>query len=81
MVQEYSETNDIDYVLIDGGSPPRAAFGQSFVQLLYILFHLGLLEDGFKQYLQDAIALLDADQEAIQKSAREIAQKLNGKIR
>lgn len=80
LVQEYSETNDIDYVLIDGGSPPRAAFGQSFVQLLYILFHLGLLEAGFKKYLHDAIALLDAEEEATQKAAKEIAQKLTGKI-
>ena len=46
LVQEYAETNDIDYINIDGGSPPRAAFGQSFVQLLYIMFHLGLLEGG-----------------------------------
>jgi glucose/mannose-6-phosphate isomerase len=80
LVQEYSETNDIDYVLIDGGAPPRSAFGQSFVQLLYIMFHLGLLEDGFKQYLQDAITLLDAEEEAIKIQAKEIAQKLNGKI-
>ena len=80
LIQEYAETNDIDYVLIDGGSPPRAAFGQSFVQLLYILFHLSLLEAGFKKYLQDTIALLDSEQENIQKSAKEIAQKLNGKI-
>lgn len=80
LVQEYAETNDIDYVLIDGGAPPRSAFGQSFVQLLYILFHLGLLEDGFKQYLQDSITLLDNEEEEIKKQAKEIAQKLNGKI-
>jgi glucose/mannose-6-phosphate isomerase len=80
LVQEYAETNDIDYVLIDGGAPPRSAFGQSFVQLLYIMFHLGLLEDGFKQYLQDSIILLDSEEEEIKKQAKEIAQKLNGKI-
>jgi glucose/mannose-6-phosphate isomerase len=80
LVQEYAETNDIDYVNIDGGSPPRAAFGQSFVQLLYILFHLGLLEDGFKKYLQDAITLLDSEEEDIKASAKEIAKKLNNKI-
>ena len=80
LVQEYAETNDIDYVLIDGGAPPRSAFGQSFVQLLYIMFHLGLLEDGFKQYLQDSITLLDNEEEEIKKQAKEIAQKLTGKI-
>jgi len=80
LIQEYADTNDIDYVLIDGGAPPRSAFGQSFVQLLYIMFHLGLLEDGFKKYLQDAIALLDAEEEDIKTQAKEIAQKLTGKI-
>ncbi len=80
LIQEYADTNDIDYILIDGGSPPRAAFGQSFVQLLYILFHLGLLENGYKAYLQDAISLLEVDSANIQAHAREIAEKLNGKI-
>lgn len=80
LVQEYAETNDIDYINIDGGSPPRAAFGQSFVQLLYIMFHLGLLEGGFRQYLKDAMALLDAEEDQIKKEAKEIAQKLQNKI-
>ncbi len=80
LIQEYAETNDIDFVNIDGGSPPRAAFGQSFVQLLYIMYHLGILEDGFKQYLQDAIALLDTEEDEIKIQAKEIAQKLNNKI-
>ena len=80
LIQEYAETNDIDYVLIDGGAPPRSAFGQSFVQLLYIMHNLGLLEDGFKQYLQDAITLLDAEEDEIKIQAKAIAEKLNGKI-
>ncbi len=80
LVQEYADTNDIDYVLIDGGAPPRSAFGQSFVQLLYIMFHLGLVEDGFKQYLQDSIILLDTEEEEIKTQAKEIAHKLTGKI-
>jgi glucose/mannose-6-phosphate isomerase len=80
LIKEYADTNDIDYVLIDGGSPPRSAFGQSFVQLLYIMFHLGLLEDGFKQYLQEAIILLDTEEEDIKIQAKSIAQKLSGKI-
>ena len=80
LVQEYAETNDIDYILIDGGAPPRYAFVQSFIQLLYILHHLSLLEDGFKKYLQAAIELLDADENEIKTQAKEMASKLNGKI-
>lgn len=80
LIQEYAETNDIDYVLIEGGAPPRTAFGQSFVQLLFILFHLNILEDGFKQYLQEAITLLDTEEEEIKTQAKEIAARLAGKI-
>ena len=80
LVQEYAETNDIDFINIDGGSPPRAAFGQSFVQLLYILHYLNILENGFKQYLQDAITLLDKEEEEIKKEAMDVAKRLNQKI-
>jgi glucose/mannose-6-phosphate isomerase len=55
LIKEYAETNDIDYVQIDGGAPPRSAFGQSFVQLLYILHHLGLLKMGLNNIYNDAI--------------------------
>lgn len=79
LVQQYVETNDIDYVLIDGGSPPRAAFGQSFVQLLYILHKQNLLEDGFKQYLQSSIELVETEEESIKEKAKKIAERLNGK--
>ncbi len=80
LVKEYAETNDIDYIQIDGGSPPRAAFGQSFVQLLYILHYVGVLEGEFKNYLANAIALLDAEEDDIQKKAKDVAEHLNGKI-
>ena len=65
LVKEYAETNDIDFIQIAGGSPPRAAFGQSFVQLLYIFHYLGVLEGEFKTYLANAIELLDAEEPAI----------------
>ncbi len=80
LIKEYAETNDIDFISIDAGSPPRAAFGQSFVQLLYILFHLGIIENGFKQYLVDAIVLLDAEEEAIKTEAKAIAGRLKDKL-
>jgi glucose/mannose-6-phosphate isomerase len=80
LIKEYAETNNIDYVLIDGGSPPRAAFGQSFVQIFFILHYLGLLENKFIEYTEAAIALLEADKDEIKKEAKDIADKLNTKI-
>lgn len=80
LVREYAETNDLDYILIDGGMPPRACFGQSFVQLLYILFYLGIIEENFKTYLQNSIDLLNSEASDIQQIAKNIAEQLNGKI-
>ncbi|HNC65206.1 MAG TPA: bifunctional phosphoglucose/phosphomannose isomerase, partial [Chitinophagales bacterium] len=80
LVKEYADTNDFDYVLIDGGAPPRAAFGQSFVQIFFILHYLGLLQNDFINYLEKSIALLEEDKADIKKVAYDIASKLNGKI-
>lgn len=80
LIKEYADTNDIDYVLIDSGSPPRAAFGQSFVQIFFILHYLGLLQNDFISYLEKSIALLEEDKAEIKKVAYDIASKLNGKI-
>lgn len=80
LVKEYAETNDIDFILIDGGSPPRAAFGQSFVQIFFALHYLGLLENKFIEYIESAIALLEEDKAEIKKEAYEIAGKLKNKI-
>lgn len=80
LVKEYAETNNFDYVLIDGGFPPRAAFGQSFVQIFFILHYLGLLENKFVSYIESAIALIEEEKDEIKKSAYDIAVKLDGKI-
>lgn len=80
LIKEYAETNDIDFVLIDAGSPPRAAFGQSFLQIFYILFNLDLIEGKFVDYTNEAIQLLEEDKADIKKEAYDIASKLKDKI-
>lgn len=80
LVKEYAETHKIDYLQIDGGMPPRACLALSFVQLLYILSGLGLIEDGFKQSLSNTINRLDAEENEIREIAKDLAQKLHGTI-
>ncbi len=75
-VQEFSENNGLDYILIDGGMPPRACFGYSFVQQLYILNYLELADNSFKEDLKNAISLIDENKEDIQKEAKEKAEAL-----
>lgn len=80
LVKEYAEIHDIDFIQIDGGMPPRACFALSFIQLLYTLNKLDLIEDGFKQNLSKTIERLDSEQEEIKTMANELAQKLMGTI-
>lgn len=80
LVKDYAELHKLDYVKIDGGMPPRACFGLSFVQILYVLHYYGLIEDGFKQNLKNAIERLDAEEEEIRKIARSLAGRLHGKL-
>jgi glucose/mannose-6-phosphate isomerase len=80
LVKDYAELHKLDYVQIDGGMPPRACFGLSFVQMLYVLHYYGLIEGGFKQNLKKAIERLDAEEEEIRKTARSLAGRLHGKL-
>lgn len=80
LVKEYAEIHKIDYIQIDGGMPPRACLALSFVQLLYVLHGLGLIEDGFKQHLSNVIQRLDTEENEIKALAKELAAKLHGTI-
>lgn len=80
LVKDYAELHKLDYVLIDGGMPPRACIGLSFVQILYILHYYGQIEGGFKVNLSKAIERLESEEEDIRKIARSLAGKLHGKI-
>jgi len=80
LVKEYADIHKIDYIQIDGGMPPRACLGFSFVQLLYILYGLDLIQDGFKQSLSKTIERLDTEETEIRGVARAIAEKLHGTL-
>lgn len=80
LVKEYAEIHKIDYIQIDGGMPPRACFALSFIQLLYTLFNLGLIQDGFKQSISNTIQRLETEQDEIKKLAKELAAGLHGTI-
>jgi glucose/mannose-6-phosphate isomerase len=80
LIKEYAELNKMDVIQIDGGMPPRACLGLSFVQLLYVLYYLDLIKEGFKENLRKSIERLDSEQEEIRTIARSYAKRLHGKI-
>ncbi len=77
---EMAKANGWDAIVIPSGQPPRASFGQSFPQVLYVLNAFGIISDGFVKELEAAIVLLDANEAEVQKEAREVTESLFGKI-
>ena len=75
---EIAKENDHNIIQIRGGFPPRAAFGLSFPQLFFALNQYGLISDDFIGNLEGAISLMDADENAIQAEAKQIASNLHG---
>lgn len=69
-----------DFISIPGGQPPRASFGLSFPEVLYVLHAHDVISKGFEKELEAAITLLDNNEEAIVKEAVEVTKKLYKKI-
>lgn len=79
-VAEIAKRKKIDCILLPAGMPPRACIGYSLLQTLFTLQHFGLLKEDFVKDIKAAIKLIKTDTKDIQKKAKSIAQKLNGKM-
>lgn len=77
---EMAAENDWDTIIIPGGQPPRASFGLSFPQVLYVLEKFGVISKNFEHELNGSIKLLDESEAAIQEEAKAITEKLKNKI-
>lgn len=77
---QMAESNGWNRLVIPGGQPPRASFGFSFPQILFVLNGFGIITDEFVGQLNSSITLLDAEEEEILKEAREVTEELFGKI-
>ncbi|MFH1320331.1 MAG: bifunctional phosphoglucose/phosphomannose isomerase [Bacteroidota bacterium] len=79
-VLDTAKKNNLNYIVIPGGMPPRACLGYSMTQLLYILHHFGIIGNSFKTDIEASIKLLYEEEENIIKQAKSIAQRLFNKI-
>ncbi len=71
----------LDIIQLPGDSPsPRACLGYSFVQQLFILHHLGFIEEGFISQIAGAAKLLEREDHDIRVNAKEWAEQLYNKI-
>ena len=51
-------SNDLDFILIPPGLQPRAALAYSFVPMLYLFLHLGLIKIDLNKNLMSSVRLL-----------------------
>ncbi len=79
-LKEMASENGWDFIGIPGGQPPRASFGLSFPEVLYALHAHGIISKSFEKELEAAIKLLDDNEVAMQEEAKEVTEKLFGKI-
>jgi glucose/mannose-6-phosphate isomerase len=75
-VIEIAQKNNLPYILIPGGMPPRSCLGYSLTQLFFILNAAGIISNRFEKELEKSVALLNKEEERIKKLALRVAKKL-----
>lgn len=80
IIEKISEQNNLDFIKIPGGHPPRACLGYSSVQLFFVLNFFEIIDSTFKNELEKTIQLLVSENTAIQKEAKVLAEMLINKL-
>lgn len=76
---EIARNNNLKYITVPGGMPPRSCLGYSLTQLLFILNYAGIISNAFEKELEKSIDLLRKEQDNIRQTAKEVAEKLYDK--
>ncbi len=80
ILEENATQEGFNVIKIPGGFPPRAAFGFSMIQLLFVLSAYGVIDAQVLQELNQVPSFLNQHTSQIQEDSLTIAQKLFGKI-
>lgn len=79
-VKEMAVAHQCNLIEIPGGNPPRSALGLSFVQQLFALYKLGFITGTALQQVEQAIDLLEQEEDTIRSDAKDLADYLLGKV-
>ncbi len=77
---EIAQNKGFNYHQVEGGLPPRAAFGLVFPILFKVFNKLGVIDNKFEQEFSSVIQLIDQNQNEMKDEANQIAEKLFNKI-
>lgn len=79
-VGEIAKANQLDFITLPAGRPPRASLGYSFVQQFFILHFFGLTNNSFIADIEQTVQLLATEDEAIKQKAQDLAKILYNKL-
>ncbi len=79
-LQAFCNVNNLDCILVPPGMPPRACLGYSIVQILYILYHFGIIDSDFIVEIKTAQHLIAENSNRYRQIGHELAEKLLGKM-
>ncbi len=79
-LQNFCKSNDYDCVVVPGGNPPRTALAFSMVQLTSIFVKLNLASASLIAEIKNGHDLIVSKTADIKQEAKQIAEKLLGKI-
>ena len=78
--KEIAQEKGYNHIIIPGGNPPRAAFGLAFPTLFALLKHYGIIDEDYNSQFSNAINLLNREEANIILEAKQVTEKLVGKI-
>lgn len=80
LLEEFCKKNDLDYVIVPGGNPPRSAVAFSVVQIVNLLHKLGLISGKSLEEIEKGRELVIRDKEEIHAEAKKLAHFLKDTV-
>lgn len=79
-LKAFCEKNEMDFVIVPGGNPPRTALAFSLVQLVDIFVKLGMVSASNLAAIENGRKLLLAEAESIHAEAKKLADMTDGRV-
>ena len=79
-LEEIAKNKNYNHIIIEGGHPPRAAFGLAFPALFSLLKNYNLIQENYSTQFNNAINTIDTEEDNIRAEAKRVTEHLINKI-